>query len=117
MTNTNFQPLGDRVLVQEYKTKEAKKSAGGIIIPETVTSEDVKMGKVIAVGNGLFTQTGNVIPMTVRVGDEVVLPPYGNGQTIHLGKEEYVLYRESELLGIASSTASIQTESKDLLLG
>lgn len=100
MENKNIKPLGDRVLVKEYKTKEDKKTASGIIIPETVTADDVKMGKVIAVGAGLYTQNGVSIPMSVKEGDEVMLPAYGQGQEIKVGKEKYMLYRESELLAV-----------------
>jgi chaperonin GroES len=100
MENKNVKPLGDRVLVQEYKTKEDKKTASGIIIPETVTADDVKMGKVIAVGEGLYTQNGVLIPMSVKVGDEVILPSYTQSQEIKIGKEKYTLYREAELLGV-----------------
>ena len=100
MENKIIKPLGDRVLVREYKNKEDRKTASGIIIPETVTADDVKLGMVEAVGDGLFTQNGVPIPMTVKVGQEVMLPPYGQGQSIKIGKEEYVLYRESELLAV-----------------
>ena len=100
MENKVIKPLGDRVLVQEYKTKEEKKTASGIIIPETATADDVKMGKVLAIGEGLYTQNGSLIPMSVKVGDEVVLPPYGQGQEIKVGKEKYMLYREQELLAV-----------------
>jgi co-chaperonin GroES (HSP10) len=38
--------------------------------------------------------------MSVKVGDEVMLPPYGNGQSVKIAKEEYLLYRESDLLAV-----------------
>lgn len=107
-TSKKVTPLGDRVLIKEYKTKEDKKTASGIIIPETVSSEDVKLGKVIAVGEGLYTQNGSLIPMSIKEGDEVVLPPYGQGQEIKVGTEKYVLYREQELLAVLKDNA--QTE-------
>jgi chaperonin GroES len=110
MENKTIKPLGDRVLVKEYKTKEDKKTASGIIIPETVTADDVKMGKVIAVGNGLFTQNGVLIPMSVKEGDEVMLPAYGQGQEIKVGKEKYMLYRESELLSVLIEDSQIQLD-------
>ena len=100
MENKVLKPLGDRVLVKEYKTKEEKKTSSGIIIPETATADDVKMGKVIAVGEGIYTQNGTLIPMSVKEGDEVVLPPYGQGQEIKVDKEKYTLYREQELLAV-----------------
>ena len=100
MENKSLNPLGDRVLVQEYKNKEEKRTATGIIIPETVSADDVKLGKVVAVGPGLYTQSGTLIPMSVKVGDEVVLPAYSQAQQMKFGKQEYYLYRESELLGV-----------------
>ena len=100
MENKTIKPLGDRVLVKEYRTKEDKKTISGIIIPETATADDVKMGKVIAVGEGIYTQNGTLIPMSVKEGDEVVLPPYGQGQEIKVDKEKYTLYREQELLAV-----------------
>ena len=96
-----IKPIGDRVLVKEYKTKEDKKTASGIIIPETVTANDIKLGKVISVGTGLYTQNGVLIPMSVKEGDEVILPPYSQAQEIKVGSEKYSLYRESELLGVS----------------
>ncbi len=99
-----FTPIGDRVLIQEFESEQDKKTAGGIIIPSTATAEDVKMGKVVAVGPGLYTQNGVLIPMTVQVGDEVALPAYGQSQEIRVGDSVYTLYRESELLGTFNET-------------
>lgn len=94
-----IKPIGDRVLVQETK-KQDRKTTTGIIIPETATADDVKLGVVLEVGEGLYTQNGVLIPMTVKKGDSVILPPYGNGQEIKIGKDKYVLYRESDLLAV-----------------
>lgn len=96
MENRLVKPLGDRVLLKENQKEE--KTASGIIIPDTVAKEDVKTAKVISVGPGLYTQVGNLIPMNVAVGDEVIMPPYHQGQEIKLNGEKYLLLRESELL-------------------
>jgi len=99
MADKKLKPLGDRVLVKEYKSKEEKRTTSGIIIPETVSSEDVKMGKVVAVGPGLYTQNGSLIPMSVKVGDEVVLPPYGQAQKIQMDHQvHYILVVFSTLI-------------------
>jgi chaperonin GroES len=90
-------PLGDRVLLSELEV-EASKTAGGIIIPDSAKSEDVKRARVEAVGDGIYTQSGVSIPMSVKVGDEVILPPYHQGVEIKVGGNKYILLRESELL-------------------
>ena len=64
-------PLGDRVLLTEVDV-QTEKTVGGIIIPDSVRQEDVKRAKVEAVGDGLFTQAGVPIPMSLKVGDEVI---------------------------------------------
>lgn len=98
MADKLAKPLGDRVLLTELEAKEETMTASGIIIPETAKSEDVKRARVEAVGDGLFTQSGVAIPMSVKVGDEVILPPYHQGQEVKVGGNKYLLLRESELL-------------------
>ena len=97
MADKLAKPLGDRVLLTELD-KEAEKTVGGIIIPDSVRQEDVKRAKVESVGPGIYTQSGVAIPMSVKVGDEVILPPYHQGVEIKVGGNKYLLLRESELL-------------------
>lgn len=97
MTNEKLaKPLGDRVLLTETETKE--ETLGGIIIPDSAKQEDVKRAIVESVGPGIYTQNGVMIPMNVSVGDEVILPPYHQGQEIKFGGKKYILLRESEIL-------------------
>ena len=90
-------PLGDRVLLTELEP-EVTQTAGGIIIPDSVRNEDIKRAKVESVGPGIYTQSGTLIPMTVEEGDEVILPPYHQGQEVKINGEKYTLLRESEIL-------------------
>jgi len=91
-------PLGDRVLLTELDVQAEQTTLGGIIIPDSAKSEDIKKARVEAVGDGLYTQSGVAIPMSVKVGDEVILPPYHQGQEVKIGGNKYLLLRESELL-------------------
>ena len=97
MADKLAKPLGDRVLLTELD-KEAEKTVGGIIIPDSVRQEDIKRARVEAVGDGLFTQNGVAIPMSLKVGDEVILPGYHQGQEVKIGGTKYILIRESEIL-------------------
>ena len=63
-------PLGDRVLVS-IESKE--KTIGGIIIPDSVKTGDNKIAVVVSAGDGVYTHSGSKIPMTVKVGDKVLL--------------------------------------------
>jgi chaperonin GroES len=97
MTNIG-KPLGDRVLVKPAPKNEERKTESGLFIPDSAMTDDVKYADVVAVGDGLFTQTGTPIPMSVKVGDKVLLPAYHQGQDIKLGGVDYIILRESEML-------------------
>ena len=99
MADRLAKPLGDRVLLTELES-EVTQTAGGIIIPDSVRNEDIKRAKVESVGPGIYTQSGTLIPMSVEAGDEVILPPYHQGQEIKVGGSKYILLRESEILMI-----------------
>ncbi|KAL6605062.1 10 kDa heat shock protein, mitochondrial [Neocallimastix sp. 'constans'] len=88
-------PLFDRVLVQRVKPEA--KTTGGIYIPQK-SQETLNEGVVIATGPGATDrQTGKLIPMAVKPGDRVLLPNYG-GNTVNINKEEFILYRDTDLL-------------------
>merc|ERR1712146_419183 len=90
-----FKPLLDRVLVQ--RVAAVQKTAGGILLPESVQSK-VNEGTVIAVGPGGRTREGSTIPMNVAVGDSVLLPEYG-GTSVKFGDDEYHIFRDEDILG------------------
>ena len=91
-------PLADRDLIKTENV--AEKTAGGIIIPETAESRDTKIGMVVSVGEGIYTNDGVKIPMQVKVGDKVMMPFAGSAQKVKLGDEDFLLFREQELLMI-----------------
>ena len=91
-------PLADRVLIKTEQ--EVTKTAGGIIIPETAETRDTKIGTVVSVGEGIYTNDGVKIPMSVKVGDKVMMPMIGTAQKVKLGDEDFLLFREQELLMI-----------------
>lgn len=97
MTN-NFQPLGDRVLVKAEIIEN--KSKTGLILTDSVQRGTKVQGKVVAVGGGVFSQSGQPIPMTVKVGDTVLYKKDEASDKVKLDGEEYLLFREHEIIGI-----------------
>jgi chaperonin GroES len=95
---TNFKPLGDRVLVKPEQVEQ--KSKGGLILNDSISRGQKIVGEVVAVGIGLFSQTGNAIPMSVNVGDKVLYSKDEATNKLKLGDDEYLLFREHELIGI-----------------
>jgi chaperonin GroES len=91
----NWKPLGDQVLLKVEKIAEKTKS--GIILVDR--DQNFNQATVIEVGDGLFTQTGDKIPMTVKAGDVVFIykSNLGENKSIVLDDEEYMIVRESEI--------------------
>lgn len=65
-------------------------------MPESNISK-ANEGEVLAVGPGLTTREGTKIPVSVNVGDKVLLPEYG-GLQLKLDGEELFLFRNDEIL-------------------
>jgi chaperonin GroES len=100
----NITPLHDRVLVRRLEQKETAK--GGIIIPDTA-KEKPQEGEVIAVGAGKM-EKGHRIPLDVKVGDRILFGKY-NGSDIKIDDQEYLIFREEEILAKISGMAKSAT--------
>ena len=89
-------PLADRVLLKLESVTE-KKSTGGIILNQTTAT--VQTAKVVEVSDGYIGGTGEVVELSIKVGDTVLINN-GSGQKLKLQGDEYHLVRESEILMI-----------------
>jgi chaperonin GroES len=91
-----IRPMNDRILV--VRVEEEKKTAGGIIIPDTA-KEKPQEGKVIAAGPGKMGDDGKRIPMELKKGDRVLFAKYA-GSEIKIDGVEHIFMREDDILGI-----------------
>jgi chaperonin GroES len=89
-------PLNNHIVV---KAVTEEKSVGGIILPETAGKEKPERGEVIAVGPGKMLDNGNRSALSVKVGDIVVFKKYSPDE-VKVGKEEYLIIREDDVLAI-----------------
>ncbi len=87
----NIKPLADRVIIKQAEPEE--KTQSGIIIPDTAQEKPQK-GEVVAVGPGKKDE-----PTTVNEGDEVLYGKYA-GSEITIDGDEYLIMRESDILGV-----------------
>ncbi|MCJ8732354.1 hypothetical protein PDJAM_G00210320 [Pangasius djambal] len=90
-----FLPMFDRVLVERLAAETVTK--GGIMIPEKSQGK-VLQATVVAVGPGTTNKNGAVMPVSVNVGEKVLLPEYG-GTKVVLDDKDYFLFRDADILG------------------
>jgi chaperonin GroES len=97
-----FRPLQDRVLIR--RIEEEEKTAGGIIIPDTAKEKPME-GEVIAAGPGIRGDDSNLRALDVKVGDRVLFGKW-SGTEIKIDGEDFVVAKESDIMGVVEETAS-----------
>jgi len=96
----NIKPLADRVVVKMMSEEEMKpKSVAGIILPDSVTGEKPQEGTVVAVGTGRVSDSGETLPMSVKVGDRVLVSKYISDE-VEIDGDTYAVVREDTILAI-----------------
>jgi len=98
MSKLKLNPLADRVVVKAAEAEE--KTKGGIILPDTAKEKPVE-GTIVAAGPGKISDTGEVIKMSVKVGDKVLYGKY-SGTDVIIDGEEYLIMRESDVFAIVA---------------
>ena len=91
-----FRPLHDRVLVR--RLDEEEKTSGGIIIPDTAKEKPME-GQIVAAGAGAKNEKGEVAPLDVKAGDNVLFGKW-SGTEVKVDGEELLIMKESDILGI-----------------
>jgi chaperonin GroES len=106
----NLQPLGDRLIVETLEEEETTSS--GIVLPDTA-KEKPQRGRVLAVGPGARNDRGEIVPMEVAEGDEIIFSKYG-GTEIKLGADEVLILRESDVLAKVTGKGAKSSKKKEL---
>jgi chaperonin GroES len=92
--SSNIKPLGGRVLIELEKAAE---KVGSLYLPQSA-QQQTNRGKVLAVGPGALID-GKVIPVSLKVGQNVLLPSYG-GQIVKVEKQEFTIIEEAQVLAV-----------------
>jgi chaperonin GroES len=98
----NFRPLHDRVLVKRIESEE--KTTGGIIIPDTAKEKPME-GEIVAIGSGTRNESGSLIPLDVKAGDRILFGKW-SGTEIKVGGQDYLVMKESDIMGIITHKAA-----------
>ena len=96
-----FRPLHDRVVVK--RVAEEEKTKGGIIIPDTAKEKPME-GEIVSVGPGARDESGKLVPLDVKAGDRILFGKW-SGTEIKLDGTEYLIMKESDIMGILEGSA------------
>ena len=91
-----LRPLHDRVLIRRLDSEE--KTAGGIIIPDTAQEKPME-GEVLAAGDGIRNESGQIQALDVKVGDRVLFGKF-SGTEVTIDGEELIIMKESDIMGV-----------------
>ena len=93
-----FRPLHDRVIVR--RIEDDMKTAGGIIIPDTVKEKPMQ-GEIIAVGPGARDDSGKIVPLDVKKGDRVLFGKW-SGTEVKIDGDDLLIMKESDIMGVVA---------------
>jgi chaperonin GroES len=95
-TKQKIRPLHDRVIIK--RLEESRTSPGGIVIPDSATEKPIK-GRVVAVGKGKILENGEVRPLDVKVGDNILFGKY-SGTEVKVDGEDLLVMREEDVMAV-----------------
>ena len=90
-------PLDSRIVIEP---DAAPKSQGGIVLPENIGEKGIKTGLVVAVGRGRVLESGQIVPVAVKVGDRVLYSFFGGTEIGDLGGPRLTVVNETEVIGV-----------------
>jgi len=93
----NLKPLSNHIFIEALEEEQVTKK--GIVLPDTAEKEKPIKGKVVAVGPGKKNENGQVIPLSVKVGDIVLFKKYGPDE-IEVDGKKYLVGEEDDILAI-----------------
>ena len=91
-----LKPVNDKIVVKPNQKKDEEVTEGGIILPDTVDQGKLLDGEVVAVGKGMYSANGTLIPVVVNVGETILYNKHA--QTHEYG--DYVIMSVNEVLSI-----------------
>ena len=95
-----LRPVNDKIVVKPQEKAEEQVSEGGIILPDVIDQGKLGEGTVISVGQGMYSTTGDLIPMVVKEGEKVLFNKYASNQEHKLNGETVYIMSQNEILAV-----------------
>ena len=93
----NIKPLSDHVFLEAMEDNKVTKS--GIVLPDTAEKEKPIRGRVVAVGPGKRNDRGELLPLSLKIGDLVLFKKYGPDE-IEIEGKKYLVAEENDILAV-----------------
>ena len=91
-----LKPVNDKIVVKTM-SKEEEVTEAGILLPDTVDQGKLMEGEVVAVGDGMYSASGTLIPVVCDVGDTIL---YNKHAQLHEYDDEHIIMSVNEVLSI-----------------
>ncbi len=88
-----LRPLHNNVLIK--LVEEKTKTAGGLYIPDAA-KQNTQTGVIVAAGTGVRNEKGELIPLSVKVGDTVFFAKFAGTKA----DEKLMVIKEDDILGV-----------------
>ena len=95
-----LKPVNDKIVVKPTKKEDDHITEGGIILPDTVQDGMLIEGEVVAVGEGMYSMSGTLIPVVVDVGDTILYNKNAQKAEHKIDGNEYILMSVNEVMSI-----------------
>ena len=95
-----LKPVNEKIVVKPTKAKEDTITEGGIILPDTIQDGTLIEGEVVAIGEGMYSANGTLIPVVVDVGDTILYNKNAHKAEHKIDGEEYIIMSVNEVLSI-----------------
>ena len=95
-----LKPVNDKIVIKENESKQEEMTAGGIILPDTVQDGTLLEGKVVAIGEGMYSANGTLIPVVVNEGDTILYGKHAAKLDYNIDGEDYILMSINEVMSI-----------------
>ena len=95
-----LKPVHDKIVIKLKEEEAEKRTESGLILPDTAQQGGLLEAEVIATGDGIYSHTGDIIPIVVSEGDKIVVSKNHGGQEYKLNGEELFIISQNEVLSI-----------------
>ena len=95
-----LKPVNDKIIVKPEEKPDDNVTDSGIILPDTAAGGELSEGKVVAVGDGMYSANGTLIPVVCDVGDKILYGQHTMAQEYTVDGEKLIIMSQNEILSI-----------------